>query len=1283
MPENLEKLRGLHTGVSKHLNVGEFEPFVKGMQDPQRRSRFYKEVSKRVDIGSSVAFEEKITSSLKTPTSAIEVPGKLGSRFMQKVYETSAGTFGAMDSWSKWLSEKTGLERGGVFGELAKSQEHYAEYFKERALQPDEASGLLAVSDYIYGGIGSASMAVPLIMSVGLPAYSAIHGGAAAIDADESALKGAAIGYAEGLMLHGILKGVGIMRLPERAAAGGAVFGGMALQEELKKAPEERDYNKVVGEFFVGSGLLLAGKGKMTTMDVIKEAKRVYGRDKIDKTLKELENLVMVEEAKPPEEMKLPIEYKSKKVVAVKKPVEKVIEKPAIEDMERVVEEVKKEAKSEVTGESYKFEIRPEDRNTLRERGLSEGEIDAIDSVDTLLGELGRSAKEEVAEPVKPGIKKTFTEPKKGKVTLSKRLPDKEKTVFQRPITKLEPMSSERFNKIVEESKRKGAFEEEDLMGREEVRLPKGEGIKGLPESMRKSLRELGEKGEDNITEFHAGLSALMPSSIRKRISKAFEKPKGIAKASRDIVNDYWGKRWGLEFKYSDKWLRELKDKFSKSELEDAMFYRQKTGNLWKGKGDIFEDVKSRTPKNLKEFVDGEVDEHIRNWRRFWNESPHTKDIVAREEVIKTYLTGVYSNPPDKIGEVYDRLVGIKGRQFVTTNFMRNRKHYLNFAEAFEKAGLVPRFRSIADQLNYQDAYMIRLFANNELIGKIHELEKEIGQKLIVRGNSKFYDEAKLLKDEDSKNLYVPFDDYFLRGYVVGKKKDGKPIWNTSKVPALVHKDLASAVISVFNKDAYSPSNILGRTYDKVGSFLRYMRVTFSGFHFTPLTESLVGGKGAKVLDLRGWKNFGTKLLRDTEYMTEVKEAGLILRAPSEASRHQIEGGVEKIINRLEARGGVAKAIGKGADLVTKVPFGITHLLFDKYHPLLKTMMYHDYKFAELAKLEKLGIRFTERQIKELNKEIASTVNDQFGSQAWEMIRYLNDPKIRLWMHRLIGYPDWTISALRQAGAIGEGGVRGELARRYWLRYGIAFLATQQAISYLNTGFYNDEEGNVKWSWDKSHNTFENKDPSLKHKIDFQLPDVKLPLPFGLGTYNPGRELREDGTYGRRKYSHFGKQMLEIPRYALYTTEQMFAKANPVLQMGFTQIAGGSPYDGGIFPARGEFIGGEFKSWKGEKGIERLRERALQIITDATPFSIQAMWTTGPATAGMIPISMGTSTHAAGSYIEKALEEGNGVELVKIVEALLDNNYKTSSIKRTITTISNRILEKERTELLK
>ena len=53
--------RRLYDGVSKYLNVGSWNEFDIGMDDPIRRNKFFKAVSEHVYIGSFEEFEGRVT----------------------------------------------------------------------------------------------------------------------------------------------------------------------------------------------------------------------------------------------------------------------------------------------------------------------------------------------------------------------------------------------------------------------------------------------------------------------------------------------------------------------------------------------------------------------------------------------------------------------------------------------------------------------------------------------------------------------------------------------------------------------------------------------------------------------------------------------------------------------------------------------------------------------------------------------------------------------------------------------------------------------------------------------------------------------------------------------------------------------------------------------------------------------------------------------------------------------------------------------------------------------
>lgn len=1148
-----------------------------------------------------------------------------------------------------------------------------------------------------------------------------------------------------------------------------------------------------------------------------------------------------------------------------------------------------------------------------------------------------------------------------------------------------------------------------DLAKREKAAVP-GKPPAARPPKTGVSVLPKGAKPTDYDLRY-SGMP--LPTAVTNRIDKILRKLTGtvergeLDRTAWKLVHEYYRKKEGVEFRNTEKWRRQLRTQFTPEEREDMIFYRQRTGNIFK-KDDTPENVEKRLSTRAKVFVDKVVDEHIRQWREMWNRSPFTKDIKARKEVIKIYLTGVYTKNVDK---AFDKVVarygeefaqeGPRGRRFVTDNFMGKKKKYLTYEEAFTEAGLIPRYRDLADLMNFQDSHMIRLLANNELVGEIRKTEKELGAPLIVinrgkRGAAKEYQEKKA-------EGWVEFDDPFLRKYPYGKDKKGKTVWHTTDARALIHPELAPALKSIFAREAYRPEHWGWRGYDAATSYLRYARVSFSGFHFIPLAESFVGAKGLGALNFPHWIRQGRKLLQDEVFMEEALGAGLkVSHGPREASRHIVERNVKSIINRLEAGHGLKRFVAKPIKAAAAVPFGITRAMFDIYLPVLKVNVYEHYRNQYTEHLRKKGVELDAEGKLRLNQQIASVVNDQFGVQAWELMRTLNDPKIQKWLHRIVGYPDWceigntrimtktgwkyhhelsigdevmafdpdtqklkwsrlrdkyvnenytgkmvqvknwnrsitmtpdhtcyvvhgrskklsiieakdliadhliprvadfdtpteetyddyfikivgwtvtdghilqrqrkrkdgtrgdsfvgkitqskphtvavlkdlglsyyvdknnydhdkfiarhpkhmfniptkivaelreigidendkslsweflsklthrqlkllydtmflgdgtgqgrfcgrekevfymtmiqimlgypstfyqqeencwrtrhiksknischrktvidysgtvwcpsvdtgfwlaenrglvyitgnTISALRQAGATFEGGPRGQLARKYWIRYGIAFLTLQNSINYLTTGLRKDDEGNLIWDPDKALLAMQNPDP--KHTMDIQIPDISIDA---LGGHNFGRSKE-----GKKLYTHFGKQALEIPRWSPIglTTDapfimptlgrlhsQAFSKSAPLLQLIAVQTFGGSPYESSMFPARGEYTGGRFKPWKGKKGWEEVRERAYEALYSSMPFSWQQIAQSGWATLGLTPLSKGSNLAEAEKYIEdiakdavrerpvfKAYWRGTPEQRLENLKAVLkDGGYNMSMVKSAI-----------------
>ncbi len=779
------------------------------------------------------------------------------------------------------------------------------------------------------------------------------------------------------------------------------------------------------------------------------------------------------------------------------------------------------------------------------------------------------------------------------------------------------------------------------------------------------------------------------------RFRKGREGMLRIEKQSWELVQEAYARREGLKYEYQNKWNEIFtkprrffpgrKQKYSKQVLEDMIFYRQHTQNPFMdqivkskgGAGDTFKAVSDRLSLEVKGLVDKTINEHFQNMLKVWNDSPMTKDINPREHIAEIYLPHIYTNSPSKLAAANNAAMSLISKRFKTNNPFANKKVFETYVEALEKKGLIPRYRNIQDILNVYDGLMVRLLANNEFIGKVRKLEKDTGQKLIARSNNKeLYQTAK-------NEGWEPFHDPYLRAYVAGKTKAGKTIWATTEAPALLHPEFAGAVRGVFGKDAYMPDRLFWRSWDAASSYLKYIRVSLSGFHAVPLTESLVGSQGFRVLNIlspMGWTRQGTnwmkktqELINDPVVMRRAIEAGLKLRSPAEIGRSRVEGNVQSLKNWLDLHGRAGRVASKGVTVVEAIPKGITSVMFDQIHPRFKILSFESYRASEIAALQRKGVRVTEKMEREIGFDIAESINDQFGHQAWELIRIFNDPAIMKWSFRVGGYVDWSISALRQATGILYPGTQGKLARAYWLRYGIAFLTMQQFMSYLNTGLKNNKDGSVSWDIDKAHSTFDNKDP--RHQFDFQLPDIELEK-FGV-KWNPGRDEK-----GRRYYSHFGKQMLEIPRYGTNVFSQLFSKSNPLIQMGLTQVFGGTPFKGGIYPARGKFVGQDFRAWDGtrEFTVERVVSRAKEFVGSSLPFSVQSLEGGGIGTLALLPVSKGTGIWASEPFVEDALRNEDFEAQNELVEALLDNGYSRGQIRGFFKTINARINRENETK---
>ena len=790
---------------------------------------------------------------------------------------------------------------------------------------------------------------------------------------------------------------------------------------------------------------------------------------------------------------------------------------------------------------------------------------------------------------------------------------------------------------------------------------------------------------------------------LRNKLTKALRKKSPLSKKSWEIRQDYYGKRWGLDMRYKEKWNKVIKEaKLSSSELEDMIFYIEDpkaigksrsdkgTGNPFKGRDDTWDSVSKRLSPKAKEAVKI-VQEHFKEMLKVLNESPWVKDINPREFLEQIYVPHFYEG---KTKDVLDTI--LKQKNFSTKNPLANMRKFNTFNDALKEAGLIPKYRNINDLLNHYDNLMIRVLSNSELAGQIKELETELGQKLIARPNNK-----KLYKQARAEG-WVEFSDPYLRRRVIGKQ-NGKPIFATSEANALVHPDIADSLVGIFTKDAYRPESMILGGIDAYNDAVRQWRVSISPvFHMGALGESLVGAQGFggfKKL-IKDWDI----ILSDSAFNEFAAESGLKFGIPSDTAIKDSRVMFDKTLNKMELEAGkkglAAKGVRKG---LQKLQVG-SNFLFNEIHPRMKMTTFNDYMVQAERRAIKKGIALTPEWRKQAGREVASIVNDQFGGQMWELMKVFGNPNNVKLGRRFVSYLDWSLSSIRQFGAMfndvpkilsGNGtSLKGSLARKYNARYVSAITMISQLRSYLNTGLTNRKDSNGKnipnsiyWDYNKAHSTFENKDPKhsgyLSQFFHFQLPDIELSV---MGNkFNPGRDKD-----GRLRYSHHGKQLLELANYATNTVGALYSKSSAAIQFVLPFVTGSIPGEGNWKP-RGTWKGGNTVPWDGSEPftLARLGSRAKFVGENLVPFVANSLYNDPGAFVstwfGMTPISKGISLTASGKYYNTYYRVlyGDGYNTKSKKEAsekineldnvLLDNKYKMKQIKRYKTIAKNEV----------
>ena len=754
-------------------------------------------------------------------------------------------------------------------------------------------------------------------------------------------------------------------------------------------------------------------------------------------------------------------------------------------------------------------------------------------------------------------------------------------------------------------------------------------GEKVTPEGLAQNLITMGAlKGAGAIGKKIPKIDLIRPENIAKKIG--FERV-------RDYIGDRTAKMYLSRMNWQEKLAKAQEaGEFTPEHLEDMIYYRQKTGNPGK-EGDTHETLSARLPEHAKKFVDEVIGPHLDKTLKEWNENPYTKNINPREALKDIYLPGLYEGTEGQ----FDKALAILSKRFKTANPFANAKTFLTYADAFKEAGLKPRFTNIVDLMKNYDEVMIRTAANAEFAGKLKQSE-------IVRPNSpKKYEAAK-------KNGWVPFYDSYLRRYVTGKGENGKLIFSSSEMPALVNPDMAPSLQGVFNKDAYRPEHAVWKYYDAISDRLKNWAVHI------PFLDKIPGFAGSK------WSLIASPF-----------HAWTLMEHAAGDFGPKLFSGIKAGAEALENKNVVADAIKHGLQ-IDRGDVGTTkNYLFGKLQPSMKMGSYQKFVNDVINKLTSKGTPPDEAAIKSIKQQAADYANNVYGGQNWEIMNWFNNKNNLKAARRATGYLDWTVSNIKNAAQAFGTGYQGSQARKMWARYGLAFLGTRAIADAFNSSLVQTDKDKSPLGIRLDPAKFmENLSLTGKpgQRLLFHLPDVDINV---LGTtFNPGRDEKQ-----HKQFGHFGKSALEVYHYFDKPLTQMFNKSNPVFQQIYKQVTGTTPSEYGPMMVQREWVAGQPKPWQGKEGIGQVIPRLKELGLGAVPFSMRTEDLAGAgkkyisSALGAFPISKGLTPFKAQGAIKEALKHKDTDTIKNIQGTLLENGYTYKEITKAIKLAHTEVLK--------
>lgn len=680
------------------------------------------------------------------------------------------------------------------------------------------------------------------------------------------------------------------------------------------------------------------------------------------------------------------------------------------------------------------------------------------------------------------------------------------------------------------------------------------------------------------------------------------------------------GIRARIEAKLAEKGQR---DKFTVPEREAITLLAQKIKDpevLRRiGREKVIDIINKPTPEILSAVA--KVRKYFDEGFKFIQENPGGEGLPYLEN----YVTQIWDIPKNK------RVVAHGG--FRVDNPFTKKRKIPSIQEGIEQ-GFTPKTLDITEILQIYDKYRIETHANRKLVDALGELKvfDETTGKMepLVKRADKAPDDWVVI-DHPALNL----------SKFVGKLPEEGGII-LSKTPLKVHPEIAPWLKNIFGKPLGAglpkpvQQGIAGATV--INAFAKKGQLSLSLFHGNALMESMASSGQL----LRSWG-----MLNPLKAYRAIRFENFEIFKNMEITKDSIRNGDVQYGALSDVQKGIVDNALKEMETRTRKIPGISHLtrgirsgnrlwdagLWDYIQNTFKLFAYEGQVAGDVAVAAKKVAKgkrkpLTPEEILNIKGDTGKFVNDSFGGQNWDLKPVLGHPSIRQLAQLTFLSPDWTVSTLRQAGALPKGfakaigtGNKTQLKRAgfFWMRSVLYFNIIAQAVNYQNT---KKEYGEGR---------FTNKNAPGKH------------LDIFIGR-NP------DGT---ERYLRTGKQFREVMEWGEDPLGKAGAKMSPILREGIRQLSKHDPGSG--FPT--EFA--KDAIWSPES----LKKRGISLISLPIPFSLRSFVSDRPANFMFTwPTSKGMSNFKTRRLFEEAIRKKRLDDIQRIYISALENGLDADAL---------------------